>query len=389
MMKLPKDISIFQLLDRRIFTALVDKWEVDKGVRQLTTWEMTCALVSCMMMRLSTYREVEVTLGIPRATLGDALTNRCPGFFEDLCDQILLSIKVETKDRKLKRAVREVLALDSTEIQVHGSLFKNENWSKKPGPFKVQQRAACAKLHVIWNVDGAWVEDYRITGGRKHDSPTANSFQLQKNKTYVFDRAYCDLTFWMNITKAGSHFVTRLKDVSVPKIPEIQSSLRTNRCGLLYDGIYLPGHRSFSRRQIPTAERPGIRYRLIIYRDPVTQKTLYFVTSDFDRKALEIAKIYKRRWAVELCFRWFKGNLDIRRIASKTVNSIKIQLAIAVLIQLLLQLKKIASQYSGTLSELLYRIRAHLAFKSLTEEGAPPGCRWKPHIEASLGGIKL
>lgn len=111
-MKKPrKDSSLFQLIDQKTFQALVDKWDMDKWVQGFKTWEMTCALISAMMMRLSTYREIESALGIPRSTLGDAMKKRCHGFFEDLCDQILLSIRQQTKDRKIKRAVRDILDL--------------------------------------------------------------------------------------------------------------------------------------------------------------------------------------------------------------------------------------------------------------------------------------
>lgn len=152
---------------------------------------------------------------------------------------------------------------------------------------------AAAKLHIVWNVGGCWVEDYRLTGGHKHDSPVANLFQLQKDKIYVFDRAYCDLTLWLNIEKAGSHFVTRLKETSVPK--ELYKVLSINRSGVLYDGHYLPGDKSMRRRHIPKEDRAGIKYRLIIYRDTGTNKVFYFVTSDFKLAPTAIAGIYKQR----------------------------------------------------------------------------------------------
>ena len=375
-MKKPrKDSSLFQLIDQKTFQALVDKWDMDKWARGFKTWEMTCALISAMMMRLSTYREIESALGIPRSTLGDAMKKRCHGFFEDLCDQILLNIRRQTKDRKIKRSVREILALDSSEIQVHGSLFKYPSWLQMTKSKSSDQRVAAAKLHIIWNVDGCWVEDHRVTGGHRHDSPVANLFQLQENKTYVFDRAYCDLTLWMNITKAGSHFVTRLKETSLPE--NVRKKINTKKTGVLYDGLYLPSGISMRRRKIPKEDRSSIQYRLIIYRDPTTNKVFYFVTSDFKLAATMITDIYKKRWAVELCFRWFKGHLDIRRLALKTTNAVKVQLTIAILVQLLLQLKKIVISFSGTLSELLYQIRASLVYKSLCSISSPPHCRWK------------
>ncbi|MFZ9595140.1 MAG: transposase, partial [Bdellovibrionia bacterium] len=74
-------------------------------------------------------------------------------------------------------------------------------------------------------------------------------------------------------------------------------------------------------------------------------------------KELSFGVFYKRRWAVELLFRWLKSHLEIRYLAVKDANAVKIQLAVAVLIQLLLQLKKILTDYQGTLWELLRSLR--------------------------------
>lgn len=68
-MKRPcKDTSLFQLIDQKTFQTLVDKWDMDNWARGFKAWEMTCALISAMMMQLSTYREFESALGIPRST---------------------------------------------------------------------------------------------------------------------------------------------------------------------------------------------------------------------------------------------------------------------------------------------------------------------------------
>lgn len=118
-----RDRSLFQLIDRSNFDALVDKHQMDKGVRSFTTWEFTCALVTCLTLRLSSFREVEEALRIPKSTFGDALDNRFHGFFRDLCDLVVKDIQGRTQDRKVKRAIREIMAIDSTECQVHGGFL--------------------------------------------------------------------------------------------------------------------------------------------------------------------------------------------------------------------------------------------------------------------------
>lgn len=378
MQKHLKDLHLYQYINRDIFNSLVKKWGMDKGVTKFSTWEMTCALVTTFVSRLCSYREVELCLKIPRSTFSDALLKRSYGFYHELCDQVLLEIKKHSQCRKIKKAVREILALDSSEIQVHGSLFSIPFWKKK---FCLGNQAA-AKLHVVWNVCGEWVEDFMVTPGRKNDSPVASLLKLLPGKTYVFDRAYNDLSFWYKITSSGSHFVTRLKNVPRNKMKVIKAKLKkTDRCRILYDGIYRPTKPTIARHpEVPK----NIEFRHIIYRDPATKKIFHFVTSDWKASATEIADIYKKRWAIELLFKWLKGHLDIRYLASKSANAVKVQLAIAVLVQLLLQLKRLKEKFQGTLWELLRVIRTHQIQKNLQQSGSPGDCRWESTATAEV-----
>lgn len=373
MSKHRKGRSLFQLIDQRKFDALVKKWDVDKGIRSLTTWELTQALLCCFVLRLGSFREVEAALGIPDSTFGDALRERHFGFFQDLCDLVLLEIRAKTESRKVKKAIRQILAIDSSDIRVHGSLFTEPGWKQK---HTIGHKAA-AKLHVVWNVDGQWVDDFLITPGRRGDSPVSLELRLIAGKMYVFDRAYNDFNFWNKIVAIGSDFVTRLKDCARNRA--LQKKVlrgRKNKSGVLYDGPYISTS--------PSAKNSKIKLRHIIYRDRLTKKVFHFVTSDHNLSAKAIADVYKRRWAVELLFRWLKGHLDVRYLPTKTPNAVKTQLAVAVLVQLLLQLKRLIDKYQGTLWEMLRDVRTAFVRKILTDCGPPDGCRWTAATAAGL-----
>jgi putative transposase len=366
------DSSLFQLIDRKSFDQLVKTHGMDKGVRSLSTWEMTCALITSLTLRLSSYREVEETLGIPKSTLGDAMNGRFHGFFQDLCDRVLAEIRGRTADRRIRRGIRELLAIDSTECRVHGSLFHLPAWQLKQA--QGQQALAGCKLHVVYRVDGEWIEDFKITGVRKHDSPVSFQLRIDSGKTYVFDRAYSDMRFWLKILKAGSHFVSRLRECAYAK--QLQTRVlkeKLGQNGVLHDGLYWPGFTQ-SQKSWQVLELAQLRH--ILYWDAETGKVFHFITSDLKAPAETIARIYKRRWAVELIFRWLKGHLDIRRLACKNPKAVKVQLAIAVLMQLLLQLKRIATRFNGTPWQLLRKIRACIYRQTLAAHGPPDGCRW-------------
>ena len=68
-----------------------------------------------------------------------------------------------------------------------------------------------------------------------------------------------------------------------------------------------------------------------------TGKILRIVTNDLDAPADEIAELYKRRWQIELFFRWVKHTLKIRHFLGTSENAVRIQIAIALIAFLLLR----------------------------------------------------
>jgi putative transposase len=241
------------------------------------------------------------------------------------------------------------------------------------------------KLHVVWNVRKHWISDFRMTGYRRNDIVAAKKFLLLPSKIYVFDRAYVDLDFWIKITKAQSDFVTRLK--KHPRQKAVWKCVLTasdqKRFGVLWQGEWTPSETACQKLHLKTKQ---IKYRHIIYREPEKGRIFDFITSNWSLPASEIAEIYKKRWAVELLFRWLKQNLDIRSLASRNPNAVRIYLDVAVLIQLLMQLNKLIHNFKGTLSELINVLRAQLYKKTLPTSPLEDLCPAKTPIFASSTG---
>ena len=62
-----------------------------------------------------------------------------------------------------------------------------------------------------------------------------------------------------------------------------------------------------------------------------TGKILRILTNDLDASAEEIAALYKRRWEIELFFRWVKQNLKIKTFLGTSENAIRIQIEVALI----------------------------------------------------------
>lgn len=355
MRKSVKAHNLLQLIDKKKFNKLCQKWEMDKGVRKFSTWNHVSTLIISNILRLDSLREVELVLGVPKSTLSDANSNRCSGFYDELCELALSSLKALIKSRKVRSAIDNLLAVDASTCGVHGSLASDWRWKSRSS----QGNKASVGFHSVFNVSSAVIEDFRVTPGKAMETTVARQFNVIPNSTYIFDRAYRQLTHWWNIVNNGSHFVTRLVGGSPSRDKHKKEILnRSNgKVGVLFDGKYHPSRTAFNGN--PNVPR-DIRFRHIIYRDPESKKVFDFVTSNTRVSAQKVADIYKKRWSVELLFKWLKGHLHISYISSRNKNSVKVNLATAVLIQILTRLRMQKLGTRCTPWECLREVRTHL-----------------------------
>ena len=91
------------------------------------------------------------------------------------------------------------------------------------------------------------------------------------------------------------------------------------------------------------------------------------VTNDFKRSNEEIAELYKKRWQIELFFKWIKQNLKIKKFLGKSENAIKTQICIAIIAFILLRLAQIMSDFCKNMSlKTLITIAKNGLFSRLT-----------------------
>ena len=89
--------------------------------------------------------------------------------------------------------------------------------------------------------------------------------------------------------------------------------------------------------------------RRIRFNDPVTGKTLIFLTNNTALPALTIAALYKSRWQVELFFKWIKQHLRIKKFLGNSENAVKTQVWCAVATYVLIAIVKKELQLDASL----------------------------------------
>ena len=73
------------------------------------------------------------------------------------------------------------------------------------------------------------------------------------------------------------------------------------------------------------------KLRRVKFYDGETKRTFVFLTNNMELKAEEIAMLYKKRWLVELFFKWIKQHLKIKSFWGESENAVRIQIYSAII----------------------------------------------------------
>ncbi|RRN68518.1 transposase, partial [Agrobacterium deltaense] len=98
-----------------------------------------------------------------------------------------------------------------------------------------------------------------------------------------------------------------------------------------------------------------------------TGKVLRIFSNDLDAPAHEIADLYKRRWAIELFFRWVKQTLKISHFLGTSENAVRIQIAVALIAYLLLRLAQADQKTVPSPLAFARLVRANLMHRRRTD----------------------
>jgi hypothetical protein len=226
-----------------------------------------------------------------------------------------------------------------------------------------------AKEHVIYDADADRPIYAAVTGRAVHDITVAQAMPSEAGATYVFDLGYYDYGWWAPLAAAACRIVTRFKTntplacVAALAVPE-DGPILSDRIG------HLPARLCNSRRNPFADPVREVRVRI------ETGKVLRILSNDLDASAEEIAGLHKRRWAIEMFFRWVKQTLKITRFLGRPDNAVGIQIAVALIAFLLLRLAQAAQKMVQSPLAFARLVRANLMHRrridTLPEPNPPP-----------------
>ncbi len=371
--------SVFHDLLKRVpgdeFERLTTGHGADHRIRRLPTKSQFIALLYGQFSGAASLREIVGGLEshavrlyhvggttVSRSTLADANAQRPSAVFSDL-----FAVMVARAQRGLRRAVGEATYLiDSTGIRLSGLGTAWAHFSAK---------ACGAKVHVIYDPDADRPVYAAVTAAKVNDITVAQTMPIEAGATYVFDLGYYDYGWWARMDAAGCRIVTRFKS-NTPLTATAELAVPEGATNILSDRIGLLPQRQAKNRKNPFSD-PVREVRVRIE----TGKVLRILCNDLDATAQEIADLYKRRWAIELFFRWIKQTLKIRHFLGISENAVRIQIAVALIAFLLLRMAQLAQNAVKSPLAFARLVRANLMHRKRIDSliGANPRPRIDPN----------
>lgn len=344
--------QLLQFINKYEFEKCVARYDGDRRTRGLNCWNQFVQLFFGQLTSLNSLRDICTCLKahnnklyhlgikqqVNQSSLSRSNERRDWRIFADFGSYLIKLVKplYDKQPTGNFKTDNEVFALDSTTISLSLKLF---TWAK--GKYS----RAAVKIHTLLDLRGNIPTFILITDGRYHDSNILDILPVQQDAIYVIDKAYIDFSALFSIHKAGAFFITRAKISMDYTVVECNFNI-DETTGLRSDKtIALNGYKS-KRFYLENL-------RLIEYYDEEKQIHLTFLSNNHEASALEIARLYRNRWQIEVFFKWIKQNLTIKKIWGHSENAVNIHIWIAISTYLIVAYVKYALKSNLTIYEVM------------------------------------
>lgn len=311
---------------------------------QLTYRESLRDIVACLQAKGPLLYHLGFRGKLSRTNLAYANHHRDWRLFEALA-QVLMrrAARLYQEDPSDPDLPKVAFALDASVIALGINLF--------PWGYYARTRKAAVKLHLMLALQGnlpAWAS---VTAADFPDMKMLDSIPVLPGAYYVMDRGYLDFIRLRRLHLRGGFFVVRNKQhvkfrVIVSRPVDKSTGLRCDQT------IRLTGHSSHRTY-------PHLLRRIRVY-DCENKITLVLLTNQFDLPAPIIAELYRKRWQVELFFKWIKQHLRLRSFYGRSENAVRCQIWSAICAYLLVAIVKRQLEIRKTLNEILQIVSVNI-----------------------------
>lgn len=326
--------QMIHLISRLDFNSSVNKYKGDYRIRKFRCWDQFIFLLLGQFSKRNSLRETIFSINslfsklyhlgchtVRRSTFSDANNKRPHQIYRDLFFKLLEKTQKIAPKHKLK-IDRKLFFIDATTIDLCLKLFP---WAR------FRKTKAAIRLHTLLQADGSLPVFLNITDGKVHETNAVKIIPIPKGSYIAIDRGYHDFHRYNYYNNNNIRFVTKMKTNAKYRVVETLSN--KDATAILSDEVIeFTGYVTHKKCPHP--------FRKISYYDIVKNKTIIFLSNDFDNDAQTIADIYKARWDIETFFKNIKQNLKINRFFGTSRNAVMTQVWIAMIAYLMISFYK-------------------------------------------------
>lgn len=248
---------------------------------------------SLTSMRDLFYRLNHTGIQVDISTFSKACKSREDHKFYRIYNQLLHQLKKKNKVEALT-----LLPIDSTVITLTSKLFWKQNYRQ-------------VKLLNGININQGNPTECLINFGQEHDAKFLDYIPtlIGSNEVGVMDRGFASWSFIEEMSRTQTRFVVRIKN-----------NMKT--------------------------EFEHQRYRVVWFCDLEDQTEYRLATNLREMSNEEISEIYRKRWEIEVLWKFLKMHLKLDKLITKNVNGVTLQILMVLIAYLILQLMEV-SQFSG------------------------------------------
>ena len=326
-------------------------------VRSFSCWDQFVCLAFAQLSYRESLRDIESCLRshhgqlyhlgvrgeVSRSTLADANENRDWRIYADLAQSLIRRARpLYAGDDLGLELDQTAYALDATIIDLCLSVFP---WAR------FHHAKGAIKMHTLLDLRGSLPTAVRVTPGRTYETGWLDQLLFDTNAIYIMDRGYLDFARLYTIEQAQAFFIIRAKQNL--RYCRLHSHPVDPATGLCSDQtIALTGQTS--ARFYPD------KLRRVRFYDRDHARALVFLTNHFALPALTVAQLYRRRWRVELFFKWIKQHLRIKGFYGTSFNAVCTQIWVAVCVYVLVAIIRKQLKIQASMFDILQVLSVNL-----------------------------
>lgn len=281
-------------------------------------------------------------------TRHSSLADRLNKINADYFSEIFSYLADKYKSQFVQKDAKIIRKFDSTLISLSSKLFTvGMNYNGNAGSLKnklflkitIGMNGQIPDIVKFYTDQAAASEDIAL-------KQTIREASIQKGDFVIFDRGLAAGKTFAEFSENDITFITRVNPGRKVKILETMES-SDEATGRRSETLIILNDQKVLLNKAKTKTFFKVEFRLIKAKSLKTNEDMWFLTNDFATDAIDITELYRRRWEIEVFFRFIKQELNFKHFLSRTLNGLKSYLYMVLILSILLLIYKISNNRSG------------------------------------------